>query len=145
MRGFPKNELSYATPIGQAVYTTSWATAALCRRAALVSLARACADFAPTSYDDAVEIRDDVADALDAESQVAADAGDVDTYLALRALRTAVVDDLTTRGAQLPRLATFTRAASLPALTLAYQIYGDTTRADDLVAAAWCGSTSCPP
>ena len=28
------------------------------------------------------------------------------------------------------------RAASLPALTLAYQIYGDTTRADDLIARA---------
>ncbi|MBV9776717.1 MAG: hypothetical protein JO143_06680 [Acetobacteraceae bacterium] len=130
----PPPAVSHATPIGLAVYAAAAATAALCRRAALASLARACADFAPTSYDDAVAIRDDVADA-----------GDVDTYRALRDLRTAVVNDLTTRGAQLPRLAAFTRRASLPALTLADQLYADTTRADDLVAAAWCGSTSCPP
>ena len=39
-------------------------------------------------------IRGDVADALDAEAQIAADAGDVDTCLALRALRTAVADGI---------------------------------------------------
>ena len=108
----------------------------LCRRVALASLARACADFVPSSYDDAVAVRGDVAGVLDAEARVAADGGDVSTCLTLRALRTTLVDGLTTRAAQLPRLATFTRAASLPALTLAYQIYGDTTRADDLVARA---------
>ncbi|MBV8749428.1 MAG: hypothetical protein JO103_06920 [Candidatus Eremiobacteraeota bacterium] len=63
----------------------------------------------------------------------------------LRDLRTAVVDGLTTRAAQLPRLVVVARSASLPAPTLADQPCGDATRADDLVAAAWRGSTSCPP
>ena len=39
---------------------------------ALASLARASADFVPTSYDDAVAIRGDVAGVLDTEARVAA-------------------------------------------------------------------------
>ena len=66
---------------------------------ALGSLAWACADFVPTSYDNAVGVRDSVAELIDAEAETAADAGDVDSCRALRGLRTAVVDDLTTRGA----------------------------------------------
>ena len=62
------------------------------------------------------------------------DGGDAATRLALRDLRTAVVDGLTTRGAQLPRLVVVARAASLPAPTPADQLHGDTTRADGLVA-----------
>ena len=65
---------------------------------ALASLARACAQLEPTSYDNAVGIRDSVAELIDAEAETAADAGDVDSCRALRDLRTAAVDDLATRG-----------------------------------------------
>ena len=119
-------------PIGQAMATVQTAVGAVCRRAALGSLARACAAYVPSSYDDAVTVRGQVSALLDDEIVVAADAGDIASYGALRALRTAVIDDLTTRGAQLPRLVTVTRNAPLPALLLAWQLYQDSGRADDL-------------
>ena len=117
---------------GQAIAEVTNATAALCRRA-LISLARATASYAPRSYDDAVAIRDQVCGLLDAEIVYAADNGDTQAYLSLRRLRAAVVQDLNTRGAQLPRLMTVTRARPLPALVLAYELYQDTTRADELI------------
>ncbi len=111
-------------------------TAALCRRAALSSLGQALADYQPSTYDDAIAVRDAVCAALDAEITIAGDVGDDDSYAALRTMRAAAVDLLTTLGAQLPRLVTITTPASMPALALAYALYGDTTRADDLIARA---------
>jgi len=126
--------LSLTAPIGAAIVTMQTATAALCRRAALTSLARASASYQPTSYDDAVERIQAITTLFDAEILAAADAGDMTTYLALRALRTAIVSDLIARGSLLPRVVTVTRAATLPSLVLAYQLYRDATRSDDLIA-----------
>ena len=74
-----------------ALATCPGAAATLCRWVALGSLARTCAQLEPTSYDNAVGIRDSVAELIDAEAQAAADAGDVDSCRALRDLRTAAV------------------------------------------------------
>lgn len=123
-------------PIGQTIAAVEIATAAACRRCALVSLARACAAYQPTSFDDAVALRSKVAALLDAEILVAADAEDDNVYMALRELRTAVVTDLTARGADLPNLITVTTKAPVSSLTLAYRLYGDSTRADDITARA---------
>ena len=57
-----------------------------------------------------------------------------DVYASLVALRAAVVEDLRTRAVALPGLVTFTPGATLPALFLAHRIYGDATRADEIVA-----------
>jgi len=121
-------------PIGLAISTLQSAVAALCRRAALTSLARACAGYAPTSSDDAVSVCVAVVALFDAEILVAADAEDDASYQALRQLRTAVVADLVTRAAQLPSLVTVRTAVPMPALALAYRLYRDATRADDLAA-----------
>lgn len=122
--------------IGSAIETAELSTAALCRRASLTALARAVADYRPSSYDDAVATLNAVAIPLDAEILVAADLGDAATYQALRLLRTAVTRDLITRGSELPKLMTVRRAMPLPSLTLAYQIYGDAGRSDELIARA---------
>lgn len=111
-------------------------TSALCRRAALVSLARACALYQPSSANDAETVELAVTALFDAEITVAADGGDLPTYAALRDLRAAVALDLNTRGAQLPQLVTFTFGVPMPALALAYRLYQDATRSDDLVARA---------
>ena len=124
------------SPISQHLALVVAATAALCRRFALTSLARACADYVPTSHDDAVSLRTAVAALFDAEVTVAGDAGSSACYLALRSLRTAVVADLTTRGSRLPNLVTVTRRAAEPALVLAHKLYQDATRTDELVAGA---------
>jgi prophage DNA circulation protein len=129
---YPTPPVSSAT-IGQTIAAVETETAAVCRRAALVSLARACSAYTPTSYDDAMSLRTQVADLIDAEMIVAADAGDNDAYASLRSLRTAVITDLTARGADLPKLVMVTTKIPIPALTLAYRLYGDATRCDDLM------------
>jgi len=123
-------------PIAAAMQTVTQALGQAFRRAALSSLGRACAAYQPTSYDDAVTLRAAVAELFDAEILIAADAEQDASYQALRALRTAVLTDLTTRGADLARLTTVTAAKPLPSLTLAYRLYRDATRSDDLIARA---------
>lgn len=112
------------------------ATGALLRRAALGALARAVAAYQPTSYNDAASVRSTVVAAIDAEILVAGDAGDDNSYTALRALRQSVVSVLTAVGASLAPLQTFTFNAPQPALALANRLYQDASRSDQLVAQA---------
>ena len=126
------------SPISIAQANTIIATAALCRQAALTSLALACADYQPTSYDDAVSVRDAVTILFDAEIEAAADAGQDATYLALRQLRTSLVNDLAVRGSLLPHLRAVTTNTPLSTLELAYRLYGDTTRADEIAQRSDC-------
>ena len=125
-------------PIGAAVATVQTATAALVRRTALTALARAEAIYQPTSYDDAESLRITLAGLLDAEIVIASDVGDINSFVALRALRAAIVLDLVTRGSVLARLTTVKRMIALPSLTLAWQLYGDASRSDDLIARVDC-------
>lgn len=129
---YPTPAVSSAA-IGQTIAAVQTETGAVCRRAALVSLARACAAYVPTSYNDALTLRDNVAALIQSEIIVASTAGDTNAYAALRALRTAIIADLTARGANLPQLVEVTTKAAMPSLALAYQLYGDATRSDDLV------------
>jgi prophage DNA circulation protein len=121
-----------SSSISQAQATMRDATVDLCQRAALASLAAATADYQPTSFDDAVAIRGQVCAIMDTATRHAADIGDSQTFATLRALRTAVAADLTARGVILPRMTTFTRPRSMPGLKLAYDLYGDASRADEL-------------
>ena len=141
MAAFDTTPVLGSTTIPLAMETTRSCVTAVSRRAAITSLARACADYQPTSYDDAQQLRGKVAAIMDAEVLRSADAGDRRSYLALRTLRTAVVEDLTVRGATLARLTTVTRAAPLPALLLAQQLYRDATRVDELIAGAASGGS----
>lgn len=120
-------------PIGAAISTLISAVSALCRRAALASIAQACADWQPTSSQEAEALRLQVAELLDAEALTAADAGDDATWQALRALRVQVTQDLSERASRLPDQITITRNACLPALVLGQQVYADATRAPDLI------------
>lgn len=122
-----------ASPQGSAIGNMQTATGDLCRRAAVVALARASTTYQPASYNDAATLRSLVCDLLDNEITIAGDEGEDTTYEALRELRVAVVQDLTTRGASLAAITTFSFNASLPALTLATRIYRDPSRADQLV------------
>lgn len=122
-----------AAPLVEATATVQAATAALIQRTALISLAGATSAYQPTSYQDAIAMVDLVAPLFDAAALAAADVGDTASYLALNALRAAVVADLLARGAQLPQLITVTTPLPLPSLTLAYELYADATRSDDLI------------
>lgn len=101
----------------------------LVRQAALAAAATAASRTDFDSLDQAVTIRDDVADRMDAEMAVADDA----PYAALSQLRTAFVRDVTARGADRTRLATVSPAETMPALVLAWDLYGDAAFEADIV------------
>ena len=126
---------TYAAPFSEAgpAATVRDEAAILLRRAAAVSLARAGADFQPASSDDAVAVRDAVLGVLADRLTEAGDRGDDEAYLQLRALSAGAASDLNVRGANLPDLQTVNTAVGLPALVLACRLYGDVSRADDLV------------
>lgn len=110
----------------------------LTRASSVIEACRAAsqADFAAS--DDALTARDDMLDAIEARMQAVdpVTGAPIDNALfdALRALRAAMVQDLRVRGAKLPRITYYTPAAVLPARVLAYRIYGDASRAEEIVA-----------
>lgn len=111
----------------------------LTRRAALVEAARVASRVEIATYDEAVALRDDLAERLDDEAAgignaVPAPVVAESVYQALTALRVAMVRDLTARAITAPRVSRVTLPSTLPALVAAYRIHGDATRADELVA-----------
>jgi prophage DNA circulation protein len=126
--------LSLSEPIGQQIYVLSSYAALRLRLAAAASLIRATADYIPTSQADALSLRDAVADLLDNLALVCADLFDDASYRALDAARVAVIEDLTARGGTLSDIVEQQFNASLPASVIAYRLYGDATRASDLIA-----------
>ena len=116
----------YATPMAVPVST-------MIVRAAAAALATAVASYQPQSSDDAAEKISFIAPVLDGLATAAADAGDDESYDALSACRVAIVNELRAKGATLPQIRTFAFGQTLPALALAQAIYGDPTRADQLL------------
>jgi len=104
------------------------------RRAAALEAAKVSARAAFASYEDAVALRDRVVSLIDDQAESAGELGDDEAFRAMRNLATAVIQDITARGAQLARLTTFTPPATMPALVISDRLYGDTTRADEIIA-----------
>ena len=136
LTAFVANPPPATDPMGQARSAAQTAVAALIRQSALSALAVAAVQFQPSSYDQAIAIRDQVSGALDTEALTAADGGLDASYLALQSLRAAVVQDLTSAGAGLAPLIEVSFSASLPSLTLAQRLYQDAARAPELVSEA---------
>lgn len=132
---FPAGTPSSST-IGAAIAVTQSASGDLFRRAALVALARASADYEPTSADDAAAVRAAVCGALDAEIDLAGDRGQDVTFNALRAVRAAVAQDLAARGAKLSGIALVASNLPVPAPVLAQRLYRDPARHGELVTQA---------
>ena len=81
--------------------------------------------------DDALASRDAVIEAIDEVQR--ANCSDA-VFTALSELAVAVNEDLTTRGAELPKLGSATLFMSMPALAASYRLYGDVGQADAIVA-----------
>lgn len=94
------------------------------------------ADFA--SSNEALALRDDLLAALDARMEaldpVTGEPIGADLFDALRALRAAMVEDFRLRAAKLPRITTYTPKAMLPARVIAWRLYGDASRAEEIMA-----------
>lgn len=138
-----------STPSRQQVVKNTAAVAALVRQSAISQAAVAAVvtqttesvsnggtktTSSPTKYDSyesALTVRTELADSLDHESE----STDNDlVYVALTDLRTAVVQAVPDPDQDLPRLAKFSPRQTLPSLVVAYQLYGNAGRADDIVA-----------
>lgn len=106
------------------------AMTALVRRVALSEEARSSARMNFATYDDAAAMRRDLGDRLDVEMDMMTD----DTeYAAYADLRAATVRDLTVRGADLSRVTTVPVRATTPSLVMAYNLYEDAGRSDEIV------------
>ncbi len=106
----------------------------LTKRAALVGMANTAAEIDFASYDDAVALRNELADSLDDELLVLGSTDDDQAYLEIEGLRAAMIKDVTTRAASLERVKNIYLAKPLPALVSAYDLYEDTNRADEIIA-----------
>jgi len=119
------------TPSRRQQVANSEAMAALFRRAALVQAARTVAAADWPVHDDAIQVRDELAELIDAE---AARPGVTDPlFRALTDLRVAVVNGITTRAAGAARLSSVTPTTAQPAVVLAYDLYEDAGRAGEIV------------
>lgn len=102
----------------------------LFRESAVALAAQAAAEIPFETYDDAVATRSRVLDAL---SGVQDAAGDL-SYQALGAVQAALSDALPLAPGTLPRLRTVAIAEATSALVLAYRLFDDPDRADEIVA-----------
>lgn len=82
------------------------------------------------SYEDMISVRDEVLEAIDEEMFKC---GDDDVYLALEEARAAVYEDMTSRAQDEARLITVTPPEVTPAVVLAYDIYEDASRDQEIV------------
>jgi prophage DNA circulation protein len=86
----------------------------------------------PTVYDSyqaAIKVREDLVDRIEAESEVTPND---EVYVALSDLRTSVVQAVPNPEQNLARIVQYVPRETLPSLLVAYQIYGDAGRADDI-------------
>jgi prophage DNA circulation protein len=104
----------------------------LVRRGAVLQSATVAAATDWVTADDAIAARDGLATGIELQLVTEAIPSN-QVYSNLTAVRAAVVRDLEKRGAQLPRLWTYTLNQPLPALVVAQKLYGDANRADEIV------------
>lgn len=102
------------------------------RRAVAARLAIATGSYQPRSSDDAAALILLIGTLLADIAAEAADAGDDESYRAIRATRAAIVEDLRTRGTTLARTRRVSLPTSVPSLTIAQRLYRDAGRAEQL-------------
>lgn len=105
------------------------AVASLVRQTAVIEAARATSSIEFESQNQAVDIRDTVISAIDTEQLTASD----NVFVALSDLKTAVISDINTRALDLSKLVAYTPKSTLPAVVLAYRLYGDANRDEEIV------------
>lgn len=143
---------SYTTRMERQEADGQEAVTSLVQVSAIASAASAMAvmDLSGVAYQDALAIRDLIIDKIDAVLEMpikgsvseggynrptsAAEYGiSDDIYNALSELRLAVFNDISERGADLARIISYTPETTLPALVIAYKLYGDISKTDEIV------------
>ena len=126
---FARPTIPTNTPVRRQQAANQAAVFALVARCAVVEAVRSSIYLPFASADAAVAVRDALYDALDALMLDAPDA----VYAALHDLRSAMVRDITERGADLAQLSEMTLPASMPALVLSYRLYNSVAYAAELL------------
>lgn len=140
---------STATPSRQQQATNSLAMNALVRQVAVAEAAKAAVvtqtpvtttsgvtqvSTVPTVYDSyqaAIKVREELVDRIDSESE---STPNDELYVALSDLRASVVKAVPDPEQDLARIVQYVPRETLPSLLVAYQIYGDAGRADEIAA-----------
>ncbi|MGD9664375.1 MAG: DNA circularization protein [Novosphingobium sp.] len=104
----------------------------LVRQAAVIQSARIAPRAEYETEDDATQVRETIADQIDAIAELPATSDDV--FSSLQSLRTVVVEGVPQDRAELPNLVTLTPEQTTPSLVLAYDLYEDAARDADIVA-----------
>lgn len=81
------------------------------------------------SIQDATKVRENITTIIDRESEKTQNDN---AYVALGGLQTAVIRGVPQMSQSLPQLIKYTPRATLPSLLVAYQVYGDASRADEI-------------
>lgn len=105
---------------------------AFVKRQALIGMAITASKMTFPSYDDAVATRDLLARKLDTELDIVGATDDDATFGALADLKAAMILDITERAANLARIKNIFPAEPMPALVLAYEIYGHIDEAEEI-------------
>ena len=107
------------------------AAVSLFNRSATVEMARRMVDGRITldNKQTAISYRDELADRLDELSATASDP----VFDAMQGLRAAVVRDANQRLAQLPAVVTYQTPETMPALALAYRLYGGIDKESEII------------
>ena len=148
---FDRSSSSYtgstATPSRQQQATNYVAMNALVRQVAVAEAAKAAVvtqtsvtspsgitqiSTAPTTYDSyqaAIKVREELVERIDAESEATPKD---EVYVTLSDLRTSVVQAVPDPEQDLARIVQYAPKETLPSLLVAYQIYGDAGRADEI-------------
>ncbi len=98
-------------------------------RSSLAGAALALAGLDFTSYDDAIEVRDKIADRIATEAETG---GSNESFEALTDLKTSVFEDITEKASTLAKLRTVTTNDGA-ALVMAYELYNDRERGDEII------------
>ena len=127
--GLTAKPIPSTTPSRSAQAANQAAVQNLVKQSAAISAAKAASQLNFDSYNEAIAVRSARVAELDA---IALDAS-FDLFNQVSALRAAVVNDITTRGGDLGRVIQHTPIATLPAVLIAYQLYGQASRDADLI------------
>jgi len=124
----------YLTTTAKAAYQNADAAARAVRLAALTAYAEGVLRMTFKARPDGVTARGEVAERFEAEAYSTTGAENHDLFVAIEVLRGAVIDWLTKTINTLAPVIVVESAAILPSLALAWALYADPTRADELVA-----------
>ena len=126
----PRNVSGGSSPLQRAADRNAATVTQSLRLFAVAEASAVTADLAWSTYDEAVAARAALTGEIDALAELVSDK----VYEALMALRAKVARTIPPADEDLPRLRSFTPAATLPSLVIAYELYGSLEREPDVVA-----------